>query len=69
MNKFLKRYLVYNLKEETTYPLYLQNDEDLVAEEMRRTTEAAASEDTMFGDDPVSDNGQQLLNIILWCFM
>ena len=34
-----------------------QNDEDLVAEEMRRTTEAAVSEDTMF-EEPASDDGQ-----------
>ena len=34
-----------------------QNDEDLVAEEMRRTTEAAAvSEDTMF-EEPASNDG------------
>jgi len=32
-----------------------QNDEALVAEEMRRTTEAAVSEDTMF-EEPASDN-------------
>ena len=35
-----------------------KNDEALVAEEMRRTTEAAAvSEDTMF-EEPASDDGQ-----------
>ena len=40
------------------FSLMFKNDEALVAEEMRRTTEAAAvSEDTMF-EEPASDDGQ-----------
>lgn len=35
-----------------------KNDEALVAEEMRRTTEAAGSEDTMF-EEPASGTDQQ----------
>ena len=38
--------------------LFFKDDEALVAEEMRRTTEAAVSEDTMF-EEPASGTDQQ----------
>ena len=42
--------------------VFFKNDEALVAEEMRRTTEAAVSEDTMF-EEPASGTDQQTLLI------